>query len=174
MVVVIVEGIEIPPLAGAFPHRPKGDLPQAPQLAQDHRVTQLVASVEVDPLTVRGVAEGLAGFDGLLELTALLRQGDGGFGGQQAPLATPDAIEVAAHQPGRALGGQLLHPAHRDAGTYGDGDALALLAKQLLDQQQPGPVVVEPGGEIEGETVAPVQVDRHQRGAGALSQLDEA
>ncbi len=40
-------------------------------------MAQLVASVEVDPLTVRGVAERLAGVDGLFELTALFRQGDG-------------------------------------------------------------------------------------------------
>ena len=131
-------------------------------------MAQLVAPVEVDPLAIRGMAERLAGVDGLFELTALLRQGDGGLGGQQPPLAAPDSVEVAAHQPGRALGGQLLHSAHRDAGTDGDADAFPLLA------QQPRPVVVEPGGEIEGETIAPIQVDGHQRGTGAQSKLDEA
>ncbi|MNY08712.1 hypothetical protein D3C86_1415810 [compost metagenome] len=105
VVVVIVEGIEIPPPARAFPHGAKGDLPQSPQLAQYHRVALLVAAIEQDALAVRGLSEQLAAVYGLLELTALLRQGYGGLGRQGALLPLAEAIEVAAHQGGRCFGG---------------------------------------------------------------------
>ena len=77
VVIVIVEGIEIPPLARAFPTARKGNLPQAPQLTQDHRVALLVAAIEQDALAVRGLAEQLAPVDGLFQQAAILRQGDG-------------------------------------------------------------------------------------------------
>ncbi len=80
----------------------------------------LVAAVEVDPLTIRGGAELLAAFDGLFELATILRQGDGGFGLQPSRLAAANPVEVAAHQPRRALGRQLLKAGDRDARTYGE------------------------------------------------------
>lgn len=144
MVIVVVKAIEIPPLAGSFPHRAKCDLPQPPQLAQDHRVTQFMAAVEVDPLTIRGGAELFAAFDGLFELAAILRQGDGGLGLQPSRLATANPVEVVAHQPRRRLGGQFLKTAERNARPYGHRQGLPLLAKQLTHQQQGGGWLVEP------------------------------
>ncbi|MNQ66460.1 hypothetical protein D3C85_809520 [compost metagenome] len=174
VVVVIVEGIEIPPPARAFPHGAKRDFPQPPQFAQNHRMALLVAAIEQDALAIRGLPEQLAAIHGLFELAAILRQGDGGLGRQGALLPLAEAIEMAAHQGGGCLGGELPEALGRDALPQGEGDAPPLLAKQLAHQQQGGGGLVEPGGEIEGEAVAPVQMDGHQRRAGAPGQLDEA
>ena len=77
MVIVIVEGIEIPPLARAFPTARKAISRRRPAHAGSPGVALLVAAIEQDALAVRVWPSRLAPVDGLFQQAAILRQGDG-------------------------------------------------------------------------------------------------
>ena len=86
MQIVVVIAVNVASFAAAFPHRAKGDFPQAAQFAQHRRIFLAVALPEINHFAVRRAPQGFRPAQFALEQGAVFGTGDSAFAFKYAGL----------------------------------------------------------------------------------------